>query len=276
MKLRKSLELFANIRPVQIYNSLIEQSPLKSNIINATDIVIYRELTGGLYFGKKESTSKKATDICEYSVNEIARIAHLAFKAAQDRTGKLCLVDKANVLETSRLWRKTVNQIAFDYPDVEVSYMYVDNAAMQLVLNPRQFDVILTENMFGDILSDLASVLSSSLGLLPSSSIGKATALFEPCHGAYPQAAGLNKANPVATILSAALMLDYLGEKEASKEIVKAVTWTVDSRLSTEDVNSINPIACSSVGNNIVDYIEKKGQMNPVKNDRIKEVFLYR
>ena len=276
LKLRKSLELFANIRPVQIYNSLIEQSPLKSSIINATDIVIYRELTGGIYFGQKESTDTTASDLCEYSVNEIARIAHLAFKAAQDRKGKLCLVDKANVLETSRLWRKTVNQIAFDYPDVKVSYMYVDNAAMQLVLNPRQFDVILTENMFGDILSDLASVLSSSLGLLPSSSIGNKTALFEPCHGSYPQAKGLNKANPIATILSAALMLDYLGEKEASTEIIKAVTWTVDKRLSTEDVNAINPIACSSVGNNIVDFIEKKGNMNPIKSDRVKEEFLYR
>jgi len=276
LKLRKSLELYANIRPVQIYNSLIEQSPLKSNIINDTDIVIYRELTGGIYFGKKESTDTTASDLCEYSINEIARIAHLAFKAAQDRTGKLCLVDKANVLETSRLWRKTVNEIAFDYPDVELSYMYVDNAAMQLVLNPKQFDVILTENMFGDILSDLASVLSSSLGLLPSSSIGNSSAMFEPCHGSYPQAKGLNKANPIATILSGALMLDYLGEKEGAKEIVRAVNWAVDEGLSTEDVNSTNPISCSTVGNNIVEYIKKEGNMNPTKLVAVEENFLYR
>jgi len=276
LKLRKSLELFANIRPVQIYNSLIEQSPLKSKVINGTDIVIYRELTGGIYFGKKESTDTTASDLCEYSMSEIARIAHLAFKAAQDRTGKLCLVDKANVLETSRLWRKTVNEIAFDFPDVELSHMYVDNAAMQLVLNPKQFDVILTENMFGDILSDLASVLSSSLGLLPSSSIGSSTAMFEPCHGSYPQAKGLNKANPIATILSGALMLDYLGEKEGAKEIVRAVNWSVDNRLSTEDVNSAKPISCSTVGDNIVEYIKKEGNMSPIKLVAVEENFLYR
>ena len=275
LKLRKSLELFANIRPVQIYDSLLEQSPL-SSIINATDIVIYRELTGGIYFGKKESTDRTASDLCEYSVNEIARIAHLAFKAAQDRTGKLCLVDKANVLETSRLWRKTVSQIAFDYPNVELTNMYVDNAAMQLVLNPRQFDVILTENMFGDILSDLASVLSSSLGLLPSSSIGGKTALFEPCHGSYPQAKGLDKANPIATILSGALMLDYLGEKEGAKEIIKAVNWTVEKGLSTEDVNVNNPITCSEVGKSVVDYIRKKGKMTSNKLVDVEENFLYR
>lgn len=276
LKLRKSLELFANIRPVQIYDSLLEQSPLKSSVINSTDIVIYRELTGGIYFGKKESTDTTASDLCEYSVNEITRIAHLAFKAAQERTGKLCLVDKANVLETSRLWRKTVNQISFDYPDVELTNMYVDNAAMQLVLNPRQFDVILTENMFGDILSDLASVLSCSLGLLPSSSIGNKTALFEPCHGSYPQAKGLDKANPIATILSGALMLDYLGEKEGAKEIIKAVNWTVEKGLSTEDVNVKNPITCSEVGNNVVDYIRKKGKINSNKLVDLEENFLYR
>lgn len=276
LKLRQALELFSNIRPVQIYNSLLEQSPLKSDIVKGTDIIIYRELTGGIYFGKKNLTDTTAFDLCEYSVNEIARIAHLAFKAAENRSGKLCLVDKANVLETSRLWRKTVSQIAFDYPHVELTYMYVDNAAMQLVLNPKQFDVILTENMFGDILSDLASVLSSSLGLLPSSSIGNLTALFEPCHGAYPQAKGLNKANPIATVLSAALMLSYLGENEGAKEIVKAVNWTIEEGLSTEDVNSTYPISCSEVGDYITDYIRKEGKMNPKKVIDVEENFLYR
>jgi 3-isopropylmalate dehydrogenase len=276
LKLRKELSLYANIRPVQIYSSLIEKSPLKSHIINNTDIVIYRELTGGIYFGEKKSLKNSASDLCEYSVKEISRIAHLAFAAAEKRTGKLCLVDKANVLETSRLWRKVVQNISFDYPNVTVNYMYVDNAAMQLVLNPRQFDVILTENMFGDILSDLASVLSSSLGLLPSSSIGDSTPLFEPCHGSYPQAKGLNIANPIATILSASLMLDYLGEKQAAKEIVNAVAWTIENRLSTEDVNSVNPITCSSVGNKIVEYINKNGNMSNQKREFVKEEFLYR
>jgi 3-isopropylmalate dehydrogenase len=258
LKLRKELSLFANIRPVQIYSSLVEKSPLKSHLIKDTDIVIYRELTGGIYFGEKKSTDNSASDLCEYTSHEISRIAHLAFKAAEKRTGKLCLVDKANVLETSRLWRKVVQYMCSDYPNVEVSYMYVDNAAMQLVLNPNQFDVILTENMFGDILSDLASVLSSSLGLLPSSSIGTSTGLFEPCHGSYPQAKGLDKANPVATILSASLLLDYIGEPKAAKEIVNAVNWTIENELSTEDVNQINPISCSLVGDKIVSYILRK------------------
>jgi len=276
LKLRKELALFANIRPVQIYSSLIEKSPLKSHLINDTDIVIYRELTGGIYFGEKKSTKNSASDLCTYSINEISRITHLAFAAAQKRTGKLCLVDKANVLETSRLWRKVVQDIAFDYPDVTVSYMYVDNAAMQLVLNPRQFDVILTENMFGDILSDLASVLSSSLGLLPSSSIGERTPLFEPCHGSYPQAKRLNKANPIATILSAGLLLDHLGEIEASQQIIKAVNWTIENRFCTEDVNGINPVSSSTVGDKIVEFINKNGQMTVEKKAIKKEEFLYR
>ena len=256
LKLRKELSLFANIRPVQIYSSLVDKSPLKSHLIKDTDIVIYRELTGGIYFGEKKSTANSASDLCEYTRDEIARISHLAFKAAEKRTGKLCLVDKANVLETSRLWRKVVQDMCAEYPNVEVSYMYVDNAAMQLVLNPNQFDVILTENMFGDILSDLASVLSSSLGLLPSSSIGVSTGLFEPCHGSYPQAKGLDKANPVATILSASLLLDYIGEPTAAKEIVKAVNWTIENEFSTEDVNPNNPTSCSLVGDKIVDFIK--------------------
>lgn len=258
LKLRKELALFANIRPVQIYNSLVEKSPLKSHLIENTDIVIYRELTGGIYFGEKKSTLNSASDLCEYSIAEITRVSILAFKAAEKRTGKLCLVDKANVLETSRLWRKVVQEICSDYPNVEVSYMYVDNAAMQLVLNPSQFDVILTENMFGDILSDLASVLSSSLGLLPSSSIGTSTGLFEPCHGSYPQAKGLDKANPVATILSASLLLDYIGETKAANEIVNAVNWTIENQFSTEDVNEEKPVSCSIVGDKIVSYIVGK------------------
>ena len=192
LKLRKSLQLYANIRPVSTYSSLFHLSPLKSKNIEGVDFIIYRELTGGIYFGKKETSAdgNLASDDCSYSREEIERIAHLAFQHAQKRKKKLTLVDKANVLETSRLWRKVVQELASQYTEVAVDYMFVDNASMQIIVNPKQFDVILTENMFGDILSDEASVISGSLGLLPSASIGKTSALFEPIHGSYPQAAG--------------------------------------------------------------------------------------
>jgi 3-isopropylmalate dehydrogenase len=188
-------------------------SPLKSAQLESVDFVIYRELTGGIYFGKKEVNADytEASDLCVYNRSEIERIAHLAFAAAQQRGKKLTLVDKANVLETSRLWRKVVQEIAGNYPDVQVDFLFVDNAAMQIILNPKQFDVVLTENMFGDIISDEASVISGSLGLLPSASVGSATALFEPIHGSYPQAAGKDIANPIGSILSAAMMLDHFG-----------------------------------------------------------------
>ena len=200
--LRKALQLFANIRPVSTYPSLHHLSPLKTKNIEGVDFVIYRELTGGIYFGKKETNAEGnyAVDECCYSTPEIERIAHLAFQAAQKRRKKLTLVDKANVLETSRLWRKVVKEIATQYSDVELNFLFVDNAAMQIILNPKQFDVILTENMFGDIISDEASVISGSLGLLPSASVGNRTSLFEPIHGSYPQAAGKDIANPIGSI----------------------------------------------------------------------------
>ncbi|MGB5029016.1 MAG: 3-isopropylmalate dehydrogenase, partial [Chitinophagaceae bacterium] len=209
LKLRKSLQLYANIRPVSTYSSLFHLSPLKSKNIEGVDFIIYRELTGGIYFGKKETSAdgNQASDDCSYSREEIERIAHLAFQHAQKRKKKLTLVDKANVLETSRLWRKVVQELASQYAEVAVDYMFVDNASMQIIVNPKQFDVILTENMFGDILSDEASVISGSLGLLPSASIGKSSALFEPIHGSYPQAAGKDIANPIGSILSAAMLL---------------------------------------------------------------------
>ena len=188
------------------YPSLHHLSPLKNKNLEGVDLVIFRELTGGIYFGKKELSEdgNSASDDCVYTRAEIERIAHLAFQFAQKpgRRKKLTFVDKANVLETSRLWRKVVQEIATQYSDVKVDYMFVDNAAMQIILNPKQFDVILTENMFGDIISDEASVLSGSLGLLPSASVGTGTALFEPIHGSYPQAAGKDIANPVGSILS--------------------------------------------------------------------------
>ncbi|MGV3656814.1 MAG: 3-isopropylmalate dehydrogenase [Chitinophagaceae bacterium] len=213
LKLRQSLQLYANIRPVTTYPTLQHLSPLKSTQLEDVDFVIYRELTGGIYFGKKELAAdySEASDLCVYTKSEIERIAHLAFKAAQQRRKKLTLVDKANVLETSRLWRKVVQEIAGTYPDVAVDFLFVDNAAMQIILNPKQFDVVLTENMFGDIISDEASVISGSLGLLPSASVGQQAALFEPIHGSYPQAAGKDIANPIGSILSAAMMLDHFG-----------------------------------------------------------------
>jgi 3-isopropylmalate dehydrogenase len=219
--------------------------------------VIYRELTGGIYFGKKELNEEgtEASDLCIYNNDEILRIAHLAFAAAQKRRKKLTLVDKANVLETSRLWRKNIQQIAEKYPDVKVNYMFVDNAAMQMIVHPKQFDVILTENMFGDILSDEASVISGSLGLLPSSSIGEVNALFEPIHGSYPQAAGKDIANPVGSILSGALMLEHFGLNEEAKMIRDAIDWTLSNGFVTKDIDPVNSYFTSTIGELVSNYI---------------------
>ena len=257
LRLRKSLGLFANIRPVTTFASLHHLSPLKSSHLEDVDFVVYRELTGGIYFGKKEVNADytEASDICIYNKSEIERIAHLAFKAAQQRRKKLTLVDKANVLETSRLWRKVVQAIAASYHEVQVDYMFVDNAAMQIIVNPRQFDVILTENMFGDIISDEASVISGSLGMLPSASVGEHTALFEPIHGSYPQAAGKDIANPIGSILSAAMMLDYLKLFEEAELVREAVAWTLDLKFVTKDIDPINYYFTSTIGDLISDYV---------------------
>jgi 3-isopropylmalate dehydrogenase len=255
--LRKVLQLFANIRPVSAYTSLQHLSPLKVKNIEGVDLVIYRELTGGIYFGKKETnhTSTIAIDECKYTKEEIERITHLAFNAAQKRRKKVTLVDKANVLETSRLWRKIVQEIALQYPDVVLDFLFVDNAAMQIILNPKQFDVILTENMFGDIISDEASVISGSLGLLPSASFGEKYALFEPIHGSYPQAAGKDIANPIGSILSAAMMLDYFGLTQEASCVRAAVDWAIGNLFVTKDIDSINFYFTSTVGDIIAEYI---------------------
>lgn len=257
LKLRKKLGLYANIRPLTTYDSLIQKSNLKENIIKGTDFVIYRELTGGIYFGEKKISEdgKTASDNCKYSTEEIDRIAHLAFKAAKTRRKKLTLVDKANVLETSRLWRKRVIEISKKYPTIKLDFLFVDNAAMQLILNPKQFDVILTENMFGDILSDEASVISGSIGLLASASIGKHTALFEPIHGSYPQAKGKNIANPLASVLSAAMLLEHFQLYDEAEDIRSAVEKSIDLGISTPDLNSKNHFSTSSVGNFLRDFI---------------------
>ncbi|MBS9768470.1 MAG: 3-isopropylmalate dehydrogenase [Flavobacteriaceae bacterium] len=261
LDLRQKLGLYANIRPLSTYDSLLHKSNLKEEVIKDTNFVIYRELTGGIYFGKKEmqKDGKKAFDECQYSVEEIDRIAHLAFKSAMARHKKLTLVDKANVLETSRLWRKRVTELSAEYPEVELNCLLVDNVAVQMILNPRQFDVILTENMFGDMLSAEASIISGSIGLLASASIGEKTALFEPIHGSYPQAKGKNIANPLASILSVAMLLDHFELYHEAEDVRNAVIKSIDMNITTVDLNPKNPFSTTSVGNFISDYILEEG-----------------
>ncbi|MFT4780724.1 MAG: 3-isopropylmalate dehydrogenase [Pseudohongiellaceae bacterium] len=265
LKLRKELGLFANIRPVKAYDTLLDKSPLKRHIIEGVDISIYRELTGGIYFGKKELSEdgNMASDLCQYSREEIERITHLAFEAAQNRRGKVTLVDKANVLETSRLWRKVVTEIAKQYNDVELDFLFVDNAAMQMILNPKQFDVILTENMFGDIISDEASVIGGSIGLLASASVGKKHAMFEPIHGSFPQATNKGIANPIASILSAAMLLEHFELLNEAQMIRIAVEKSLKLHISTPDINSkYDTISTSKVGDFIADFIHNPGDTN--------------
>lgn len=261
LKLRKELGLFANIRPVKTFKPLLHLSPLKENIITNVDFVVFRELTGGIYFGKKELSAdgKTATDICTYSEYEIIRVAKLAFEAARTRRKKVTLVDKANVLETSRLWRKTVKELSKNYPDVELETMYVDNAAMKIIVNPSSFDVMLTENMFGDILTDEASVISGSMGLMPSASIGNTISLYEPIHGSYPEGAGKGIANPVGTILSAAMMLEQsFGLVKESKMIEKAVGQALNAGIVTKEINPNKFYSTVQVGDMISELVGSK------------------
>lgn len=264
LRLRKELGLFANIRPVKAYEKLKNLSPLRPEIISGADMVIYRELTGGIYFGEKSLSEDgtTATDTSSYNVEEIERIAHLAFKAAQKRNKKLTLVDKANVLETSRLWRKTVRSLAVKYPDVELDFLFVDNAAIQMIQDPRQFDVILTENMFGDILSDEASVIGGSIGLLASASIGESYALFEPIHGSYPQATDKGIANPVASILSAAMLLDHFGLTEEAEAVRNAVEISLQLEVCTQDINQDHNYTTEKVGDFLEELIYEAGTIN--------------
>lgn len=255
LKIRKTLGLFANVRPVKIFSALKHLSPLKEEKLTGVDMVIYRELTGGIYFGKKEKGEDFASDLCSYTRNEIVRIAKLAFIESTRRRHKLCLVDKANVLESSRLWRKVIQDMSKDFPEVEVTYLFIDNAAMQLILNPGQFDVILTSNMFGDILSDEASILGGSIGLLPSASFGTTHRLYEPVHGSYPQGAGKDIANPVATILSAAMMLRDFGLTSEAEAVEEAVDLCIEYSITTEDINPDDPNKCSEVGTAICNVL---------------------
>ena len=239
LKMRQKLGLFANIRPTFTFPSLIHSSPLKKERIEGTDLVFIRELTGGIYFGEKgrKNGGDSAFDVCFYSKKEVKRLAKKGFEMAMKRRKRLCCVDKANVLETSRLWRETVQEMEKDFPEVEVSYEFVDAVAMRLVQWPNSYDVLITENLFGDILTDEASVISGSMGLMPSASTGEKLALFEPIHGSYPQVAGKNIANPIATILSAAMMFEDAFElKEEGKVIRQAVNAALENKILTKDL----------------------------------------
>ena len=240
LRMRKALGLFANVRPTFTFPSLIDKSPLKKERIEGTDLVFLRELTGGIYFGKKgrEDNGNTAYDHCVYSKEEVRRLAKKGFEMAMSRSKRLCCVDKANVLETSRLWRETVQEMENEYPEVKVSYEFVDAVAMRLVQWPSEYDVLITENLFGDILTDEASVISGSMGLMPSASVGSDVSLFEPIHGSYPQAAGKNIANPLATVLSAAMMFETgFGLKEEGQAIRDAVNRSLAEGVVTEDLS---------------------------------------
>jgi 3-isopropylmalate dehydrogenase len=260
LAMRKKLGLYANIRPVATFPSLIHHSPLRTDLVEGVDFICIRELTGGIYFGRPQGRSEDgltAYDTCIYTMEEIERIVCLAYQYALKRKKKLTVVDKANVLSTSRLWRQVTQQIEKEYPEVETEYLFVDNAAMQIIQCPKRFDVIVTENMFGDILTDEASVIAGSLGLLPSASIGIHTSVFEPIHGSYPQAAGKDIANPLATILSSALMFEYaFGLKAEGKLIREAVQASLAAHIVTEDLAETGK-ACktSEVGRWINEYI---------------------
>lgn len=240
--LRKNLGLYANLRPVKVADALVEYSPLKPELVRGVDLVIVRELIGGIYFGDKceseqHNGAERAWDLENYSVPEVERISKLAFETAKLRRGKVTSVDKANVLATSRLWRRTVAKMAGNYPDVDLNNLYVDNCSMQLAIHPTQFDVIVTGNLFGDILSDEAAVIGGSIGMMPSASIGTSTSLYEPIHGSAPDIAGKGIANPMGTILSAAMLLRYsLHEEEAAKAIEAAVDKALADGYRTPDL----------------------------------------
>lgn len=261
LKMRKDLGLYSNIRPVSTFPSLLHKSPLRKELVEGADFVCIRELTGGMYFGRPQGRSEDgntAYDTCVYTREEIERILHLAYKFAGQRRKKLTVVDKANVIATSRLWRQIAQELAPQYPEIETEYMFVDNAAMRIIQWPKSFDVMVTENLFGDILTDEASVITGSLGMLPSASVGIHTSVFEPIHGSYPQAAGKNIANPLATILSAALMFEYaLDNQEAGAMIRNAVDASMAAGIVTEDIaDGAKAYSTSEVGEWIVNYIK--------------------
>lgn len=262
LALRKGLGVYANLRPATVYDELVDASTLKEDVVKGVDLMVVRELTGGIYFGEpKGREAEKAYNTMVYTQGEIARIAHVAFKTAMKRNKKVCSVDKANVLDVSQLWRETVIEVAEQYPEVELSHMYVDNAAMQLIKDPRQFDVIVTGNLFGDILSDQASMLSGSIGLLPSASMGDKVSLFEPIHGSAPDIAGQGISNPIATIASAAMMLELgLGQSKAAQKIDQAIKRVLKEGYRTKDLSAYDAkdvCSTSEIGTLISNYVSR-------------------
>ncbi len=240
LRMRKKLGLYANIRPTYTFDSLLEKSPIKKSIIKGTDLVFVRELTGGIYFGKKgrNKTNDYAFDTCEYNIDEITRLAKIGFELALKRSKKLCCIDKANVLETSRLWRQTVQSLEKDYPNVEVSYEFVDAVAMRLIHSPSYYDVMITSNLFGDILTDEASVISGSMGLMPSASVGSKTSIYEPIHGSFPQAKDKNIANPLAMILSASMMFETSFNLQNESNLIRdLVNESIANNIVTKDIS---------------------------------------
>lgn len=259
LAMRKKLGLFANIRPVQTFDCLVHMSPLKEELVRGADFICIRELTGGMYFGEKYQDNDKAYDTNYYTRPEIERILKVGFEYARRRNRHLTVVDKANVLASSRLWRQIAKEMEPQYPDVNVDYMFVDNAAMRMISDPRFFDVMVTENTFGDILTDEGSCISGSMGLLPSASTGESTPVFEPVHGSWPQATGQNIANPIAQILSVAMMLEYFDLKEEGALIRKAVDASLDAHVRTPEIQvpGGEKYGTKEVGAWIVNYIKQ-------------------
>lgn len=257
LAMRKQLGLFANIRPVQTFDCLIHKSPLKDELVRGADFVCIRELTGGMYFGEKKEGDDYAYDTNAYSRHEVERILKVAFEYAQRRRKHLTVVDKANVLASSRLWRKVAQEMAPQYPDVQTDYMYVDNASMRMIQDPKFFDVMVTENTFGDILTDESSCISGSMGLLPSASTGESTPVFEPIHGSWPQAKGLNIANPLAQILSVAMLFEYFNLKEEGTLIRRAVDASLEANVRTPEIQVAGgeKYGTKEVGQWITDFI---------------------
>lgn len=262
LRFRKELGVYANLRPATVYDELINASSLKPSVVKGVDLMVVRELIGGIYFGEpKGRDENRGWNTMVYTRDEIVRIAHQAFKIAMTRSKKVCSIDKANVLDVSQLWREVVEEVAKEYPEVELSHMYVDNAAMQLIRDPRQFDVMLTGNIFGDILSDEASMLSGSIGLLPSASVGAKIGVYEPIHGSAPDIAGQGIANPIATIASASMMLRYaLGENEAADKIDNAIKRALREGYRTKDLAQYDAkevCSTSEMGSIIANYAAK-------------------
>lgn len=259
LAMRKKLGLYANIRPVQTFSCLLHKSPLKDELVRGADFVCIRELTGGMYFGEKHEGDDYAYDTDKYTRGEIERILKVAYEYAARRRKHLTVVDKANVLASSRLWRKVAQEMATQHPDIQTDFMYVDNASMRMIQEPTFFDVMVTENTFGDILTDEGSCISGSMGLLPSASVGDGTPVFEPIHGSWPQAKGKNIANPLAQVLSAAMLFEFFGLEEEGKIIRKAVDASLDSNVRTPEiqVEGGNKYGTKEVGEWLVDYIAK-------------------